>query len=161
MQEVPVRSLVWEDPTCCGTAKPVHYSIEPVLQSLGTTTAEPSCHTCWSPCSPTRGAATMRNPQRTMKSSPCSPQLEESPCSKEDPAQPKINKIKKQQRKQSWLIARCPGECLSSLGAQRWGGEDLKDGGDSRMESWGALTSGLSVWDQGMGGWGRQSIQRS
>ena len=34
-----------------------------------------------------------RSRHSATKSSPCSPQLEKSPCSNEDPAQPRINKI--------------------------------------------------------------------
>ena len=26
MQETRVRSLIWEDPTCCGVTKPVHHN---------------------------------------------------------------------------------------------------------------------------------------
>ena len=40
MQETPVRSLVWADPTCLGTTKRIATNTEPVLQSPGTTTVE-------------------------------------------------------------------------------------------------------------------------
>ena len=57
MQETWVQSLVWEDPTCveqlCAT------DIEPVLQSLGTTTTE--AHTPYSLCSTTGEVTAMRS----------------------------------------------------------------------------------------------------
>ena len=40
MQGTRVWSLVWEDPTCCGAAKPMHYS-------YWTCTLEPSSHNYW------------------------------------------------------------------------------------------------------------------
>ena len=52
-----------------------------------------------SPCAPyrpcsSREATTMRSPLTpTRGAAPCSPQLQKSPCSNEDPAWPKINKI--------------------------------------------------------------------
>ena len=38
MQGTRVQSLVWEDPTCCGAAKPVSHN------------TEPTCHNYWTPC---------------------------------------------------------------------------------------------------------------
>ena len=66
---------------------------EPVLQSPGTTTAEPTCWTTEA-CAPQQEKPPQweaRAPQ--LESSPCSPQLEKSPCSNEDPVQPKIDKL--------------------------------------------------------------------
>ena len=44
------------------------------------TTAEPARHNYWSPRSTTREATAMSSPCITTKSSPCSPELEKSPC---------------------------------------------------------------------------------
>ena len=64
---------------------------EPVLQSLRTTTTEPTCHNYWSPCtqspcSPTREATAMRSPRTTTKSSPRSPQLEKACTQQQRPS---------------------------------------------------------------------------
>ena len=42
MHETQVQSLVWADPTCHRATKPCARTIEPVLYSLGTATAEPT-----------------------------------------------------------------------------------------------------------------------
>ena len=44
--ETQVQSLIQEDPTCHGAAKPRGRNYKPVLWSLGTATAEPACHNC-------------------------------------------------------------------------------------------------------------------
>ena len=73
MQETRVQPLIWEDPTCLGAAKAV-------------------CHSYWA-C-----ALQQEKPQQwealalQQGVAPHSPQLEESPHSNEDPAQPNINK---------------------------------------------------------------------
>ena len=71
MQEIHVQSLILEDFISCGVTKPIY-------------------HNCWSLsppslCSATREATALRSPR---------PQLERSPHSPEDPAQPKINLLK-------------------------------------------------------------------
>ena len=38
-----VRTLIWEDFTCCEATKPRTAATEPVLQSPGAATAEPRC----------------------------------------------------------------------------------------------------------------------
>ena len=50
----------------------------------------------WSPRSATREAATMRSLRITMKSGPCSPQLEKAWAQHEDPTQPKNKQINKE-----------------------------------------------------------------
>ena len=43
MQETWVRSLIWEDPTCCRAIKPdCSTTVEAVLWSLGTAPTEPT-----------------------------------------------------------------------------------------------------------------------
>ena len=88
------------------------------------TTTEPKSHNYWAcvlqrlkPACPvpvlTREATTTRNPWTATKSSPHSPQLEKSPCSNKDPAQPKIvlkiKSIKTVGSSQVWVLARCRG----------------------------------------------------
>ena len=80
MQETWVRSLVLGDPTCRGATKP-------------------TCHNYWA-CMPrllnerrgsvTREAATMRGP--------CTATREMPLCNNEGPVQPKINKLKQNQK---------------------------------------------------------------
>ena len=77
LQETRVRSLIREDPMCCGATKPV-------LWSLGAATAEP---TATEACKPRASAPQQgRAPQR--EAGPR--QLESSPQGNGDPAQPKI-----------------------------------------------------------------------
>ena len=85
VQGTRVRALVWEDPTCRGATKPMRHNYRAC-------TLEPRSHNYWSPCATTtealtprpcalqREATAVRSPCTAMKSSPCSPQLEESPC---------------------------------------------------------------------------------
>ena len=64
MQGTQVRSLVWEESTCCGTTKPKQHNYwNPCTQSL---------------CSATREATTSRTPCTTTKSSLCSRRLEKT-----------------------------------------------------------------------------------
>ena len=96
MQETWVRSLIWEDPTCHGATKLTHHIYE--ARAL-----EPRSHNYWAHvwhCSPralepgsTPRKATAISPPLQLEGSPCSPQLEKSLHSNEDPAQPKINKL--------------------------------------------------------------------
>ena len=92
MQGTWVQFLVWEDPTCCGAMKPMCQSHWPLLSSLWA-----SCNyrarVPWSPHSVTREAVPTRSPRTATKSSPCSPQPENT-RSNEDPAQSKTNKSK-------------------------------------------------------------------
>ena len=87
MQGTLVRSLVQEDPTCCGATKPVshHYwacALEPashiyrahVLQVLKAVRLEPVLHN-----KSNKRSTTMRSPRTTAKSNPRWPQLEKSP----------------------------------------------------------------------------------
>ena len=67
VQRTQVWSLVSEDSTCWEAAKP---------QLLSPWAADTEAHSPLSPCSTTREATTMSSPKATMKSSPCSPQLE-------------------------------------------------------------------------------------
>ena len=61
----------------------MHQITESALESLGASIIEPMCSSYWN-----WGAL---EPGFSMKSSPCSLQLEKSSCSKEDPSQPKVN----------------------------------------------------------------------
>ena len=69
-QGPPIRSLVWEDPPCCGTAKPLGRHAEPEL---------------WSQCSAAGEASTLRRPRSAVKRGPHLPQLEEARCRSEGP----------------------------------------------------------------------------
>ena len=60
MQETWVRSLVWEDPTCCRVTKPMCRNYW--------------AHTPESLCSAAREATAMGNMRTTARESPCSPQ---------------------------------------------------------------------------------------
>ena len=112
----PVRSLVWEDPTCLGAA------IEPVLWSLGATTTEAM--------SPRAHAPQQEAPPRCAA---CAPQLEINSCSlqpgksrrsNKDPAQAKINynnnknlrlAIKKREREMGKIETQSILSCTSHL----------------------------------------------
>ena len=95
MQETWVRSLIWDDPTCHGATKLTHHNYE--ARAL-----EPRSHNSWAHvwhCSPTALEPVLHNqkshsnkPALQLEGSPCSPQLEKSLRSNEDPAQPIINK---------------------------------------------------------------------
>ena len=95
MQETWVRSLIWDDPTCHGATKLTHHNYE--ARAL-----EPRSHNSWAHvwhCSPTALEPVLHNqkshsnkPALQLEGSPCSPQLEKSLRSNEDPAQSKINK---------------------------------------------------------------------
>ena len=83
MQEVPVRSLNLDDPTCHGTTEPVH-------TNCWACALEPGSHNYWAPvpwgpCC-TREATSVR--------SPCAA-VGKSPQSNKDPAQPKIKYFQK------------------------------------------------------------------
>ena len=88
--------MVWEDPTCCGATKPVH-------------------HNCWGhalkPGSATWEATAMRRPHTATEEWPPPTATRASPGSNEDPAQPKINKLKKKKLvgriiKSQWSVSR-------------------------------------------------------
>ena len=74
VQATRVWSLIWDDPTCCTATNPVH-------------------HIYWA-----------RDPQQEKPPEweALTPQVEKSPCSRKDPAQPKINKIIKLFRRKMW-----------------------------------------------------------
>ena len=83
-----VRTLVWEDPTCRGAARPR----EPQLLSL--------C--VWSLCSATREATIVRGPRTAMKSGPRLPQQQKALAQKRRPniaINQSINQIFKKKKK--------------------------------------------------------------
>ena len=97
MQEIWVRPLVQKDPTCCGATKLVCHNYRPCA-------LEPTCGNCWNrvprllnlraldPTLCTREVISVRSTRTATKSSPHQPQLETSPNSKKDSAQPKKKK---------------------------------------------------------------------
>ena len=97
VQETRVQSLVQEDPMGCKAT-------EPVCHNYWTWAREPTICKSWArmpqqlrlTCpkahvlqQDNREATARRSLCATMKSSPCSPQLEKNPHSREDPGQPK------------------------------------------------------------------------
>ena len=99
MRETQVRSLVWEDPTCCRATKLVGHSYLACALEPGNCSywahgpqllkaVHPKAHAQQQE-TPLQWEASTRR-----KSDFASPQLEKSPCSNEDPAQPKIGKKK-------------------------------------------------------------------
>ena len=97
MQRTTVWSLVGQIPRAEEKRSPWATARGPVLGSLGTTASEPTCHHgnphALEPVLPTREATAVRSPRTPTKSSACS-QLEKSLHSRQDPAQPEINKNK-------------------------------------------------------------------
>ena len=100
MQGTRVRALVREDPTCRGATKPVRHD-------YWACTLEPACRNYWSPCATTTEARAPRAHVPQQEKPPqweaCATQRRVAPAhrtqrkparSKEDPMQPKINKIK-------------------------------------------------------------------
>ena len=97
MQGARVQSLIQEDPTC-------HRATKPVCHNYWAYALEPGSHNYWAhtpqllklmaqnPCSATREATTLRSPHTATESRTRSLQLEKTPHSNKDPAQP-INKI--------------------------------------------------------------------
>ena len=82
-QGTRVRSLVREDPTCRGAAKPVHHNywacaLEPVSHNYWAHVPQLLKPACLEPCSTMREATAMRSPHTAMKSGPRSPQLEKA-----------------------------------------------------------------------------------
>ena len=69
MQMFWVQSLVWEDPTCHGATKPVHYSYGTHMPQ------QMSPHS--RACAPQQEKP-VRSPRTTTKSSPCSSKLEKA-----------------------------------------------------------------------------------
>ena len=110
MQETRIPFLVREDPKHLGATKPVCHTAEPVLQSPGATPTEARAlraHALqqekplqWEACA------------LQLKSSPHLPQLEKSPRSNKDPAQPKKEK-------------NCGKGAWSRVGYSPWGGKEL------------------------------------
>ena len=71
--ETPVESLIWKDPTCCGTTKPMslnHWACAPGPGSRGYWSLSTQ-----SPCSATRGATAVRSSRTATKRSPHSLKL--------------------------------------------------------------------------------------
>ena len=90
MQQTLVQSLIQEDPTCPGAAKPVGHN-------NWACDLDPRNHNYWSPCALKPVLCNTRShcsekPVHCTERSPCSPQLEKSPRSNEDPTPPQINK---------------------------------------------------------------------
>ena len=96
MQGIPVRFLVWEDPTCLGATKPVHHDYL-ALESLQAATIED--------CPPKREATAVKSPHTTMKNSPPWHNESEPACSNQGPPQPKINN--KSLKKNKIKISHC------------------------------------------------------
>ena len=104
MQETRVRPLSGVDPTCCRATKPARHNywacaLKPGSHSYWSLQAlEPVLHNKRSPCSATREARALQQEKPLtwearalqLESRPCLLQLEKSPCSHKDPAQPKI-----------------------------------------------------------------------
>ena len=92
MWEASVQSLIQDDPTCWAPVAHNHWACALGLRS---SSAEHMCHNCWSLCA-LESVQQEKPPQweacTLEQSSPCSIQLEKSPCSNKDPAQPKMNK---------------------------------------------------------------------
>ena len=100
----PGSGNVWD--LCVPSKSGVSISHSPLVllkaSNYWACTLEPASHNYWSPCAATteacpprahapqqREATSMRSRCTATKSSPRSPQLEKSPCSNEDPIQPK------------------------------------------------------------------------
>ena len=84
MQETRVRYLVQEDPTRCEATKPMHHNYWPCAR-------EPGSHTYWRLC--TREPV-LHSKRSRRNEKPCTA-MKRSPCSLQDPAQPKIHKTLK------------------------------------------------------------------
>ena len=88
-----------KSPLASDQLSPCASTIKPVLESLAAAATEPTCCNCGRPVHPRAHALQKEGPLQwetlilQLQSSPRSPQLEKSPHSNEDPAQPEINKI--------------------------------------------------------------------
>ena len=82
MQGIPVRFLVWEDPTCLGAAKPVHHDYSALESPQAATTEDRS---------EKREATAVKSPYSTMKNSPPGHNQRKPACSNQRPPQPTIN----------------------------------------------------------------------
>ena len=95
MQETWVRSLVWEDSTCCGSAKPVNHkywacAVEPRSHGAYMYVLEPACPRSRAP--PLQCEAYILQ----LESNPLWTQIEKARMQNKDPAPSKVNKwIKK------------------------------------------------------------------
>ena len=83
MQGTRVQALVREDPTCHGATKPVRHNywacaLEPASHKCWAHTPQLLKPTCPEPVPTAREATTMRSLHATIKSRPCSPQLEKA-----------------------------------------------------------------------------------
>ena len=104
MQEILVWLLIWEDPTWHRSAQARSHN----YQAYRTRVQEPQLRK--STCPRARAPWQEKPPQweafaPPLESSPQIPQLEKSPRSSEDPAQPKINKLKKKKKKQTCILS--------------------------------------------------------
>ena len=88
-----------KSPLASDQLSPCATTIKPVLESLAAAATEPTCCNCGRPTHPRAHALQKEGPLQwetlilQLQSSPRSPQLEKSPHSNEDPAQPEINKM--------------------------------------------------------------------
>ena len=85
MQRTRIRSLVWEDATCCRATKPVHHNHWGGV-------LEPTCHSGWSPCTL---ESMLRNKRHQRSAKPTTRQLGSSPHS------PQLEKARAQQQRPS------------------------------------------------------------
>ena len=118
VQGTRVRSLVQEDPTCCGETKPVHHNYWAHTPQLLKSTCSRArmlqllslCAATTEACAPRahapqqREASAMRSPCAATKSSPCSPQLEKARVQQWRPNGAK-NKLKKKKKKKRIQLA--------------------------------------------------------
>ena len=97
LQGTRVRALVWEDPTCRGTTKPVCHNywdcaLEPVSHNFWAQVPQLLKPACLEAVLCNKRSHWMRSPRTAMKSSPRLAATREKPaCSNKDPRQPKIN----------------------------------------------------------------------
>ena len=99
MQETWVWSMVSKDRTCCRTTHPSHHNYW-VCSSPEAATTEPMYGSyrglcAQSPGSTAREVTAMKARHHSQRADPALHNWSEPVCSCEDPAQPKINKIKK------------------------------------------------------------------
>ena len=95
MQEMWIRSLVWEDPTRLRAAEAMYHNYSVCALSLEAVITEPMCYNYWS--SWATGAWVLHQ-EKSLEREACAsqlevapvlPQIEKSLCSNEDPASSK------------------------------------------------------------------------
>ena len=90
MQETWVWSLIREDPTCLRATKPMSHNYWACVLELGGHHYRAHVMQVLKPTCPRAHAPPEKPPQWESHS----PQLEKSPCSNKDPAEPKLNRPK-------------------------------------------------------------------